>query len=275
MNKTPITPRLRRANPSSWLRFALAVCAFSFCLPGVPLAAEVEDSCVDCHSDKDFLVVNKKLYDYYQDWEFSVHKQEEVTCFDCHGGDPEIADKKGAHGIGLGEESASSAVNFKNIPDTCGQCHEEILDSYRESEHFKHLVRKKEEKQGPNCVTCHGSMGTSIPNVTSVEEACVRCHNDETENHPEIPEDARTILNKFLSIDRFYRYIRVRLEPEERGPFLDKIDVRLHDLSLRWHTFDLEEIEKDTQSLLAAIKEKRDEVRQRKRKAAAKSASGR
>ena len=252
-----------------WVGFTLAILGFVFGLPGVPLAAEVEDSCVDCHSDNDLLVVNKKLYDYYQDWKFSVHEQEEVTCFDCHGGDPEIAEKKGAHGTGLGESKASSAVNFKNIPETCGQCHEEILDSYRESEHFKHLIREKEEKQGPNCVTCHGSMGTSVPNVASVEAACVRCHNDETENHPEIPDDARVILNKFLSIDRFYRYISVRIEPEERGPFLEKIDAQIHDLSLRWHTFDLEEIEKDTREVLAAIKEKRDEVRRRKAEAKA------
>jgi hypothetical protein len=267
MRDTRKGPRLRGASPSRVAAIALALLVLLVALSGGSRAAEVEDSCIDCHSDPDFLVLNKKLYDYFKNWQISVHAQEKVTCFDCHGGKADVADKNGAHGAGVGESEKKSAVNFKNIPHTCGQCHEEILDAYRESNHFEHLIAKKEEKQGPNCVTCHGSMSTSIPDVTTVEEACARCHNEKTDNHPEIPDDARSILNQFRLIDRFYRSISIRLDAAERGEFLGKLDASIHDLSLRWHTFDLSSVEKDTRNLLDMINQKRDEVRRRTSKA--------
>ena len=52
----------------AWLQFALALTL----LGGVPANAESpakgEDSCVACHRNPDFLVRNKKLYDYFRDW---------------------------------------------------------------------------------------------------------------------------------------------------------------------------------------------------------------
>jgi len=146
---------------------------------GVGSAEEsAEDSCVECHGDPDFLFTNKKLHDYFQIWKDSTHAQEGVSCSDCHGGNSDASGKKAAHldDVG-GEESAGSAVNFRNIPDTCGTCHEEIYEGFRESDHFDHLVRKKQEKQGPNCVTCHGSLNVVVLNVSTVGEACSRCRS--------------------------------------------------------------------------------------------------
>jgi hypothetical protein len=231
--------------------------------PGAP--AEEKDSCVDCHRNPDFLVQNQKLYDYYRDWQLSIHKQYDVSCSDCHGGNPEIADKRRAHGGDIGEEAASSAVNFRNIPDTCGQCHDDYLEAYLTSKHFEHLVEAKQEKQGPNCVTCHGSMNTDVLNVTTVKTACERCHNQETQNEPEIPDEARVILNKFLSIDRFYRYLSVRLDPEQKAVFQKDADARIHALAVTWHGFDLKRIERETRALVDLMKEKRDAVAIRSR----------
>jgi hypothetical protein len=124
-------------------------------------AAEgAKDSCVDCHSDPDLLVKNKKLYDYFQEWSASVHKQEEVSCSDCHGGNPDVDDKDAAHGGDLTGAAATSSVNFRNIPSMCGECHDEMYDAFRKSEHFEHLLAKKQEEQGPTCVTCHGSISS-------------------------------------------------------------------------------------------------------------------
>ena len=227
---------------------------------GAQAPAKAKDSCVDCHRNPDFLVQNKKLYDYFRDWQLSTHEQHDVSCSDCHGGNPEIAGKKGAHGGEVGEEGRNNAVNFRNIPDTCGQCHDEILDAYLGSNHFKHLVKAKQEKQGPNCVTCHGSMNTTVLDVTTVKAACARCHNEKTENKPEIPDEARVILNKFLSIDRFNRYLSVRLKPEEKTSILNDADARIHALAVIWHSFDLKKIERETQALVDLMKQKRDAV---------------
>jgi hypothetical protein len=71
-------------------------------------------------------------------------------------------------------------------------------------------------------------------------------------------------LNRFLSISRFYRYITVRVEPDEAKVFFLDMDERLRELSVTWHTFDLEKIDRDTERVLALLKEKRDEIRKRR-----------
>ena len=251
------------------LALAAALLAALPVAAGAPEKGKEKDSCVACHRDPKFLVQNKKLYDYFRDWQLSIHQQNDVSCSDCHGGNPEIAGKQGAHGEEVGEEGKDNAVNFKNIPDTCGQCHDEFLEAYLGSNHFEHLAKAKQEKQGPNCVTCHGSMNTSVLDVTTVKAACARCHNEETGNKPEIPDEARVILNKFLSIDRFHRYLSVRLKPEEKAAFLVDTDARIHALAVSWHSFDLKKIERETQALVDLMKRKRDAVGNRSGKGAA------
>jgi hypothetical protein len=226
-------------------------------------ATEVRDSCRDCHSKPDFLVTHKKLYDYFQDWRISLHAEEGVTCSDCHGGDPTKADKEAAHGVRIGRDPTGSAIDFRNVPKTCGTCHEKILEGYRKSEHFAQLVEAEQERQGPNCVTCHGSMIVSVLDVNTVRDTCAHCHNVETDNQPEIPDEAHRILGRFLSIKRLYRYAKVRLDDPEREAFVEAIDGRMRDLEVLWHTFDLDDIEQETRALLEVMGEKRDAIRRR------------
>jgi hypothetical protein len=233
--------------------------------PGRAAGADEASSCEDCHSDADFLVTNKQLYDYYQEWTASIHKQEEVSCDDCHGGNAEASGKVEAHGDGVRASDPASGVYYKNIPDMCGGCHEEILEGFRSSDHFEHVEKKKKnDDQGPTCVACHGSINSEILNVNSVAAACERCHNQERDNHPENPEKARDILNRFLSIHRFYRYITVRAEPAEAKAFFGELDPRIQQLSVTWHTFDLDAIDKGTAEVLTLLKAKRDELRKRR-----------
>jgi len=230
-------------------------------VPAKSLSAEqAKDSCVECHSQASFLVTNKKLYDYFQRWNSSIHKQEGVTCVDCHGGNPQYSDKEKAHGGNLDASSANSAVNFRNIPRTCGGCHEDIYRGFRESDHFKHLITKDQVDQGPTCVTCHGSLNVEVLNVNTVEETCQKCHNEETGNSPENPKEARALLNRFLSIHRYYRYITKRGDPADTKRFFEEFDSQIHDLSVTWHTFDLEAIGKKTEGVLAELRAKRNEV---------------
>jgi len=218
------------------------------------------DSCVDCHRDPDFIVTHPKLYEYFRDWEKSVHRLSDVSCSDCHGGNPDVADKEGAHGGDLGESSAESAVNFANVPATCGDCHEEVHDAYVKSRHFEHLVKERADKQGPSCVTCHGSMNTHTLNVNTVEEVCASCHNEQRKNHPDIPEKARDALNKMLSMDRIYRYVGRRMEPEAAAPFLRDMDRRMHEVAVGWHSFDLDALAEQSAAVLKILKEKRVEL---------------
>jgi len=218
------------------------------------------DSCVDCHRNPNFIVTHPKLHQYFRDWERSVHRLSEVTCSDCHGGNPDVIDKDGAHGGDLGETSIDSAVNFANVPATCGDCHDEVHEAYVKSSHFEHLVEAREEKQGPSCVTCHGAMNTHTLNVNTVEEVCATCHNEKTGNHPEIPDKARDALNKMLSMDRIYRYIGRRMEPTTAAPFLRDMDDRMHRVAVEWHSFDLDAVAEQSAAVLKILKEKRVEL---------------
>jgi hypothetical protein len=266
----PTSRRIRRRVTLAGVLAPLLLAGLLVWPGGAATQGDAEDSCVECHANADFLVTNKKLYDYFQDWELSVHKQEDVTCSDCHGGNPGRAGKDAAHGGNVGEAEPGSAVNFQNIPNTCGECHDDVYQGYRQSPHFEHLVKKRQEKQGPNCVTCHGSINSAILNVNTVQNVCQKCHNEETGNHPEIPEKAKTILGKFLSIHRFYRYIGVRGDPVETKKFFGDVNRQVYRLSANWHTFDIDKVEEETRALLAMLKERRDAIRSQEREAAAR-----
>ena len=71
----------------------LFIAAMAVALPGAALAATSTDACVNCHQNPDFMVTNKKLYDYFQQWRASTHGQEDVSCSDCHGGNSKLTDK--------------------------------------------------------------------------------------------------------------------------------------------------------------------------------------
>jgi len=225
------------------------------------LPAPPKNTCIDCHSDPNFLVQNKKLYDYYKNWQLSVHKQENVTCVDCHGGNPQAPDKATAHGgKAMGASDPASPISYQNVPGTCARCHEDVYRNFQQSEHFKHIQSSPEKKQGPTCVTCHGSVNISVLNVGTVREACERCHNARTGNYPEIPAQAEEVLSKFLSIHRYYRSIAVQGDSRKIQALFKVIDPRVKQLNASWHAFDLDKIGKETRELIDFLKAQRQQL---------------
>jgi hypothetical protein len=223
--------------------------------------AETRDLCVECHAKSEFLVTNKKLYDYHELWKASVHGTEGVSCADCHGGNREASDKAEAHAPGVGASDPTSGVYYGNVTQTCGACHEEILRGFKTSTHFDQIETEGKEKLGPTCVVCHGSVDVGVLDVNAVEASCARCHEGEGDDLPDEPARAGRILNRFLAVHRFYRYISIRIEPEEAQAFFADVDARHRALGVTWHTFDLDQIEQQTDELLAVLKAKRDELR--------------
>lgn len=228
-------------------------------------AAQAEQStCVDCHSEERFLVQNKKLYDYYQGWKLSVHALEGVACADCHGGNPEADGKEAAHGGEvMGSSARTSPINYRNIPDTCARCHRRIFARFKLSAHYEHLEDSDSDEQGPTCVTCHGSVNTTVLNVRNVRQTCEQCHNEETRIAPSIPGKAEHVLNNFLSISRYYRLIALRSEPEEAQAFFRIVDPMIEELNAEWHTFDIDAIEEKTQDLVQFMKVRRNDLLQK------------
>ena len=228
-----------------------------------PLQAKTGDSCIDCHSDSNFLVTNQKLHRYYQDWLHSPHYQAGVNCSACHRGDPKTSNKTKAH---KSKGKSLNALNFKNIPKTCSTCHQDIYKGYKKSLHSKKLKEKGKHRLGPNCVTCHGAMSNAALNVTTVRQTCASCHNAKLKSRPEVPAQVESLLNKFLSIHRFYRYVSTKGDPVKTREFLLDIDQRMKQLSKKWHSFNLEAIAADTHTILELLQKKRKEIAKKAKK---------
>lgn len=211
------------------------------------------DECLDCHQDPAFKVQHPKLYNYFVDFDNSVHGVAGLSCVDCHGGNPKTQDMKKAHADVL------DPVNFQQIPVTCGQCHIEQRDAFVTSDHYRIL-----EKDGtaPNCATCHGAMDMDFIFVTRVKSTCLFCHNEESGILPQVPGKADYVLNKINVIKGYRSYVNTHAKDRE---VVAELNAAYDVLTARWHRFDLETVQEDTKELLGAYrKAKAQAVKDRK-----------
>ncbi|MEI6808331.1 MAG: cytochrome b/b6 domain-containing protein [bacterium] len=171
---------------------------------GVPEAA----SCKDCHGHNHYLL-------NYRNPESSVYRTNlPATCGRCHGNAAEMEKfnlrqhgpvtsyEKSIHGIALlekGELNAAncadchgshslhkstnpaSKLNWKNVPATCGKCHENVNETFLRSVHGKAV--KDGVRDAPVCTDCHGEHSISaIKNANSkvspanIPGTCGQCH---------------------------------------------------------------------------------------------------
>ena len=231
-------------------------------------AGATGNSCVDCHSKREFITTNKKLYTYYQRWEKSVHAHEGVTCIDCHAGDPAKVDKKSAHGLDRkGDNVTLSAVYYSRIPDVCGKCHHAIVANYKKSKHYQYLTKDDLlEMRGANCVTCH-DMGMSVADGNNLMPkaiaSCKICHNYKTRNYPDIPARIQVVLQRYAEAKRIYSNLITQHQNDNKLPQQIKRRYANSLVSLvdNLHALRLDKVETDSSRLLAAMKDVRKKLR--------------
>jgi predicted CXXCH cytochrome family protein len=148
--------------------------------------------------------LEKELSEPVRLWSKSVHKENGVTCHDCHGGNPGIKD----------ENAMDPKAGFigtpapKSIPALCAKCHADPkmmrqfnirtdqFAEYKTSVHGRRLFEKGDEKVA-TCVSCHGSHDIrkkSDPQSsvfhTNVPDTCAKCHSNAEYMKPyNIPTD--------------------------------------------------------------------------------------
>lgn len=151
---------------AAWLALAAVL--------GAPTVGRTQQAgqCVACHSR---LADASGAGHGFSAWRGSRHGAVGVGCEACHGGDPTAADRTAAHRNVVRSSEQASPVYFTRIPETCGRCHAAELGYFRSSIHF---ARLQSDGRGPNCVTCHGSMATSVLTPERALRTCSACHTE-------------------------------------------------------------------------------------------------
>lgn len=136
-----------------------------------PWAGETleESVCIECHTSD---TMKRSLLKIPQEWKTSVHYDNNVSCHNCHGGDPKDAT------MAMSPERGFVGVpTYVKVPEFCGKCHVGILKNYLESGHGRAL---KANGGGPNCVLCHGSHAIQKASIDIInEKRCTQCHSYE------------------------------------------------------------------------------------------------
>jgi predicted CXXCH cytochrome family protein len=139
--------------------------------------------CLKCHLDNAQVREQVGLSaGFISDYRQSIHgvklaegDLKAPSCSNCHG----------AHEVARGSNPNSRVSKFK-VPDTCGQCHGNIVKIFSESIHG--VALKKGNQGAPNCTDCHGEHQIYAPtdersrvsgrNVSA--RVCAVCHNSVT-----------------------------------------------------------------------------------------------
>src|SRR5215510_9519015 len=201
------------------------------------------NNCVNCHSK---LLEPLRVGNRYLEWRFSRHRDKGASCEKCHGGDPSAKDERIAHAGVSPASDQRSRLHWKNQPETCGVCHQNVASAFVESAHYKRL---NGIGLGPSCNTCHAHMATRViysPGDTA--NLCSRCHNsiNSLKPSPKIPARAKEAMMALQRADYVIRWASLLLDNgrkwnlslnEETNEFQAAEDM-LREARVKWHTFD-------------------------------------
>lgn len=142
--------------------------------------SNIPKTCGTCHED------SEKMSQYglsqtqaLTSYEHSIHGEaftqrneiQAAVCTDCHG----------SHDL-HGPSNPDSKIYWKQVPQTCGKCHENVLQTYSRSIHGKAVRDGKRE--APVCTDCHGEHNilgrmdpeSSVFGANISEKTCGHCH---------------------------------------------------------------------------------------------------
>jgi len=153
-----------------------------------PAAAKAPDilnnSCEECHLKEN----GTSTGSIYAMWSASTHALFDVSCEDCHGGDPSNVLKDEAHN-GISNQTLLRV----NIPGLCGRCHEDQLNEFMSSQHYKRLESAL-AGPAPSCITCHQAHSVRVLKSSEIQDFCSNCHNNMTGIDPTVPGRAKSAL---------------------------------------------------------------------------------
>src|SRR5659263_6165 len=195
---------------------------------------------LECHAT----TIDKIAKSNYEQWTNSKHALFNVTCDNCHGGNSSSDVKEIAHAGVLNSSESNSSIFYRNVPETCGQCHKDELNQFKDSKHYQRL---KALKQAPSCDTCHMPHEFSVLNATEFQDLCSSCHNIDMKIAPDIPEKA---VKAFENAEKLKNEIRIAdaaiKQAKQQGKDVTgaqkELDTAISirdNLPILWHSFNL------------------------------------
>ncbi|MGA1874107.1 MAG: hypothetical protein ACMUIA_00705 [bacterium] len=162
-------------------------------------------TCITCHNH-----LGKDKAEWVKQWQESVHGKSDVSCPDCHGGNPASFNKPKIEGTNF-----RGKPSRLEIPEFCGSCHSDParmrqfqkridqLAQYKTSRHGIGLFQAKDTKVAV-CVDCHGrhdiakvSESSSPAHHGNIAETCGGCHANSDYMSPYgLPTDQLTCYYK-------------------------------------------------------------------------------
>ncbi len=129
-------------------------------------AQEEESSCVSCHKE-----LGGELAEPVKLWQESIHKENGISCYNCHGGNPKVQD------MGAMDPAAGfvGAPKENEVPKFCGKCHVAVMENYMKSPHWQ-----TEKGRHPVCTNCHTAHHQQKATLDLINERdCSLCHTYE------------------------------------------------------------------------------------------------
>ncbi len=124
----------------------------------------------------------EKVVDHIESYMDSMHARPRIddqsrtnaTCYDCHG----------SHDV-KAVDRASRSSNFMAMPEVCGTCHEEVLDTYKTSVHGTEVANGNND--AAVCSDCHSRHGVEAvgddQSRVEITHQCGNCHEDSLKSY--------------------------------------------------------------------------------------------
>lgn len=258
----------------------LAGFMFIFAILALPVSAQ-NNSCLDCHekltafneTEKQLnevrikhlqrdvacslechaTIIDKIAKSNYEQWTNSKHAMFNVTCDNCHGGNISSDVKEIAHSGVSRSSEINSTVFYRNVPETCGKCHANELNQFKDSLHYQRL---KALKQAPTCDTCHNPHEFKVLNASEFQDLCSSCHNIDMKIAPDIPDKAVEAINNAEMLKNEIRIAddaikQAKLQGKDVTVAQKELDSALaiqNNLPILWHSFNLPNFQNVTEN---------------------------
>lgn len=205
----------------------------------------LNNSCINCHEE----VTAKKAYDNYHLWSDSIHSKYFVTCDACHLGNPNVKSQSEAHSSMKNITDPQSPIYFKNIPETCGKCHETELEHFMNTMHYERL---RAESRAPSCATCHQPHSFKVLKASELSPLCSICHNEKDQvSSANVPEDAKNALkkadelqNEIIALKNSISLAKAKgIDVSSAQNDLDKATFVMKEIPSLWHSFNLKDFD--------------------------------